>query len=65
MPLILKTVTMRVPQRKPNKLMTIDELVKKAYKQAGIDTPTQEDQIKNALKATKDTIVRSAPIVRK
>lgn len=56
---------MRVPQRKPNKLMSVEELVQKAYKQAGITTPTQDDQIKNALKSTKDTVVRPAPIVKK
>lgn len=54
---------MKTPQRKPHSTMSTEELVQKAYKQAGIKQPTQDQQIKEALKTTKQTITRPNPIV--
>lgn len=38
------------PQRKPHKVMSIEELTKKAYKQAGIKEVSHDDQLKDVLK---------------
>jgi len=41
---------MKYPQRKPHKIMSTEELVKKAYKQAGVKELPNEKDLKDILK---------------